>query len=170
MIFSYSDLVKNKAKKKKLNYTQLYINGLETLKPMIKKYAETINEGFIDQILNDNDIEIMLYCSNTNFSINNCSGFIIYTKTIDKIYLLLLCVNKQNRKFGYGKVFLEEFIEYIKNKHKKNKKLVLHPLDNTVSFYKTFGFNEINCEPNKYKKLFKYEKYDKNANLLELEI
>lgn len=170
MIFSYSELVKNKARKRKIDYKQLYINGLQTLKPIVKEFAETINENFIDQIFDDDDIEIIFYCNDYKFSINTCTGFVIFTKTIDKIYLLLLCVNKKYRKFGYGKVFLEEFVEYTKNKYIKNKKIVLHPLDNTISFYKTFGFNESNCMPCKYRKLFKYEKYDKNATLLELEI
>jgi ribosomal protein S18 acetylase RimI-like enzyme len=170
MIFSYSELVKNKAKKYNLNYDKLYKNGLNTIKLLVKEYADTINETFIDQILNHDDIYFILYSNNVQFLIKNCIGVIIYTKTNDKIYLLLICIDKKYRKYGYGKLFLNEFIEYIKLKHTKNKKMILHSIDKSIEFYKTFGFLEVENSPRKYRKLFKYEKYNKYANLLALDI
>ena len=55
MIFSYSEIVKNKAKKNNLNYDKLYKTGLDTIKLLVKEYADTINETFIDQILNHDE-------------------------------------------------------------------------------------------------------------------
>jgi GNAT superfamily N-acetyltransferase len=170
MIFSYNDIVKKIAKNKKINYKELYFYGLSKLKPKIIEFADTINDTFIDIILNHEDIYILLYCNDIKFKISNCCGFILYTKTNDKIYLLLLCISKKYRKFGYGKIFLEEFIEFIKKTHSKNKKIILHPIEKSIEFYKTFGFVQTNCEPNKFRKLFKYEKYDKNTCLFELNI
>jgi len=108
MIFSYNDIVKKIAKNKKINYKELYFYGLSKLKPKIIEFADTINDTFIDIILNHEDIYILLYCNDIKFKISNCCGFIIYAKTNDKIYLLLLCISKKYRKFGYGKIFLEE--------------------------------------------------------------
>lgn len=135
MIFSYNEMVK---KSKNGNYE----DGIQILAPIIKNYADTVNESYIDKILNNDDIDIILYCNNSKFNISNCIGFIIYTKTDNIVNLLLLCINKKNRKFGYGKVFLEEFISFCKREN--IRKITLEPLENSINFYKTNGFIEVN--------------------------
>lgn len=63
---------------------------------------------------------------------------------------------------------MEKYFWKNKKTHSKNKKIILHPIEKSIEFYKTFGFVQTNCEPNKFRKLFKYEKYDKNTCLFEL--
>lgn len=176
MIFLYSTMIKNKLKNNKNSYNYYHNVGLKKILPLIKKYADTINEKFIDDLLKHTDIEIMFYLNNSIFSINNIIGIIIYTKTInyhtkqEYIYMLLLCIDKNYRMFGYGKIFLDEFIEYIQNSSKRNKNVILHPLDSCINFYKTYGFKEIESKSYIYKKLFKYEKYNKNKLILILNL
>lgn len=181
MIFSYKELAKKSFLKRykkynKINYENYYYSGINYIKPKVIEFADTINENFIDSIFCNNDIEFIFYSTDTTFSLKYCKGIIIYTKSYnsitkeENIYLLLICVDRHYRKFGYGKVFLEEFIDYMKETNNKNKKIILHSLDKSINFYKNIGFTDIEDSPNKYKKLFKYEKYDKNINLLELKI
>ncbi len=198
MIIQYSQFVKTKLSKwfgsedsKQVDtYNYYYISGLEYIIPLIKQFAETVNENFIDNLFHKiqdptvsieklvtrGEIEIIIYSSDSQFKLSNAKGFIVYTKTThsvtkeEKIYLLLLCVNKSYRKYGYGKVFMEEFIQFIKNSNSKSKRVILHSLDTSLQFYKSFGFNEVPDKVTNYKKLFKYEKYDKETVLLEYSI
>lgn len=198
MIIQYSQFVKTKLSKwfgsEDSNpidtYNYYYMSGLECIIPMIKQFAETVNGNFIDNLFHKlqdpsvsieklvarGEIEIIIYSSDTQFKLSNAKGFIVYTKTThsvtkeEKIYLLLLCVNKTYRKYGYGKVFMDEFIQFIKNSNNKSKRVILHSLDTSLQFYKSFGFTEIPDKVTNYKKLFKFEKYDKKTVLLEYSI
>lgn len=185
MIFLYSSIIKNKLNKlynlKKLNkydnntYNYYYKLGLEQIIPILKEYADTINETFLEKLIYQDDIDIMFYSSNTEFALKNCQGIIIWTKTLnsskeEKIYLLLLCIQKYYRKYGYGTVFLQEFIEFIKIQNTKSKRIILHSIETSVNFYKSVGFTEVPDKPSNYKKLFKFEKYNKKALLLNLQL
>jgi hypothetical protein len=195
MIFQYRQIVKEKLLKLNENYDEstynkYYLSGLTHIIPLIKHFAENVNDNFIDilfhkiynetdsieKIVNRGELEIVLYLSNTNFSLKNCQGFIIYTKTThsvtkeEKIYVLLICIDKPYRKFGYGKVFMEEFIQDIKNTNTKSKRIILHSLDSCLNFYLGLGFTQVPDKITNYKKLFKFEKYDKESVLLHLEL
>lgn len=181
MIFLYSDLLKDKLKKKynkydKYLYDEYYKIGITKISLLIKEYADNINESFIDFLVNSDNIEIVFYSNDSNKSITDNIGIIIYTKSInnktkkENIYLLLLCIQKEYRKFGYGKILLEEFIKYIKDLNTNDKKIILHPLISSIYFYKTFGFSEILDKPCNYKKLFKFERYNKEISLLSLDL
>lgn len=195
MIIQYSQFVKTKLSKwfgleksySVETYNHYYLVGLSYIIPLIKQFAETVNENFIEnlfhkiqdpavsieKLVSRGEIEIIIYSSDTQFKLTNAKGFIVYTKTThsvtkeEKIYLLLLCVNKSYRKYGYGKVFMEEFIQLVKNSNSKSKRVILHSLDTSLQFYKSFGFTEVPDKVTNYKKLFKYEKYDKETILLE---
>ena len=172
MIFLYSNIIKNILNKKFQKYDiatynyyfDIYIKKISSI---IKEFADTINEKFIDKLLESKNIEIVFYQNNSEFNIKNCIGFIIYTKTKDKIYLLLFCIQKEYRKFGYGKLFLEEFINHIQN-FKKN--LITHSIDSSIDFYKSIGFTQIFDKIYNYKKIFQFEKYNKNAKIFELKL
>lgn len=198
MIIQYSQFVKNKLIKwygSKSDYTdetfnQYYLAGLVHIIPLIKSFADTISNDFIDRLfhkLSDQtvsfeklaargEIEICIYTSDTNFKLSNAKGFAVYTKTThsvtkeEKIYLLLLCIDKSYRKYGYGKVFMEEFIELIEKSNGKSKRIILHSLDSSLPFYLSIGFTEIPDKITNYKKLFKFEKYEKDSVLLEYKI
>jgi hypothetical protein len=86
MIFLYSDFLKDKLNKKygkydKCLYDKYYKIGINIISHIIKEYADNINEGFIDFILDNNNIEIVFYSNNSNKSLNNNIGIIIYTKS-----------------------------------------------------------------------------------------
>ncbi len=195
MIWLYSEIVKNKLinlfdQYDPPTYNKYYLSGLAYIVPMIKSFAETVSGEFIDRLffkleescesieklVKKGELEIILYSSNTQFKLKNTQGFLIYTKTThsvtkeEKIYVLLLCVEKPYRKFGYGKIFMEEFIERVKNSNDKPKRIILHSLDSSLGFYQAFGFTEIPDKPTNYKKIFKYEKYDANTVLMHLKI
>ena len=55
----------------------------------------------------------------------------------------------------------------MKQQNNKNKKLIVHSIDSSVEFYKSSGFTPIIDNPCKYKKFFKFEKYNKNICILE---
>lgn len=200
MIIQYSQYVKNKlfqwyGQGQNPGYTdetfnQYYLSGLTSIIPLIKSFAETISGDFIDRLfyklsnetesieklVSRGEIEICIYTSDTKFKLANAKGFIVYTKTThsvtkeEKIYLLLLCIDKSYRKYGYGKVFMEEFLEWISNSNSKSKRVILHSLDSSLQFYMSLGFTEIPDKITNYKKLFKFEKYDAKSVLLEYKI
>jgi GNAT superfamily N-acetyltransferase len=172
MIFFYSNILKNFLKKKYQKYDIITYNYffniyIKKISSMIKEYADTINEKFIDKLLESKNIEIVFYQNNSEFNIKKCIGFIIYTKTKSNIYLLLFCIQKAYRKFGYGKIFSEEFINYIEN---LKKNLITHPIDSSIEFYKSIGFTQIFDKIYNYKKIFQFEKYNKNAKIFELKL
>jgi hypothetical protein len=177
MIINFSDIVKNKYPNE---YNKYYNIGLKMLSEIIKtEYADNINNTFIDYVLNSNDIEILFYSLTDTFSIKNAYGILIYT-TVKynneiKYYLLIFCIRNKYRRIGYGSQFLHLFIEYIKQNNKQhnkqiNKRIILHSLETSVQFYKSIGFTEIQDKVYNYKKLFQYQKYNKNDILLNLEL
>ena len=193
MIYQYSQFVKNKLSKQYGQYLEetfnkYYLAGLNQIIPIIKFFAETINDEFIDkmfykvtvencsieQLVSRGEIEIMMYSSDTVFKLKDAKGFIVYTKTVhsitkeEKIYLLLICIDKSYRKYGYGKVFMEEFIEFVKKSNDKSKRIILHSLDTSLQFYLALGFTKIPDKIINYRKLFKYEKYNKETMLLQI--
>ena len=176
MIFSYSNIIKDRFKINNNKYDKLIYNYyhhyyITKISKMIKEYADTINENFINLLLESNNIEIIFYLNNSEFKLNNTIGILIYSKTYykkeEKIYLLLYSIKRGYRNFGYGKIFLQEFIDFIKQQNKKNKKLIVHSIDSSIEFYKSSGFIPIIDNPCKYKKFFEFEKYNKNACILE---
>jgi hypothetical protein len=177
MIFIYSDLIKEKLKKSQKSYDELFNCGLEKIIPLIKLFADNINENFIDRIFNiSNNIEILIYTNCNEFKVKNIIGIGIYVKTYNKkikednIYLLLLCINNKYRQYGYGKIFMVEIIELISNFNKNKKKIILHPLESTYGFYQSLGFIQTKDKIYKFKKLFDYELYNKNKIIFELSI
>jgi ribosomal protein S18 acetylase RimI-like enzyme len=181
MIFLLSKIIKDKLKKKlkekhiKYNkeiykyYFDIYVKKISNI---IKTFADTINEKYIDLILNSNNIDIILYGINNNFNIKNIIGFIIFSKTgvkQDKIYLLLICIQKEYREYGYGKSFIGEFIDFINKSltfNNKYKQIITHSICKSIEFYKSTGFIQITNNIHHYKKIFEFEKYNKNAIIL----
>lgn len=173
MLTDFLDIVK---KKYPDNYLHYFNIGKNMIFDILKiDYVNNINENFIDNILNSNNIKIMFYSNNNKFSIKNNIGILVYyimqNKMDIKFYLLLFGINKKYRNFGYGTNFLSLFIEYCKsfnNTSNKNKSIILHSLDSSYKFYKSFGFIDVNKNKHKYRKLFQYEKYNKNSLILQL--
>jgi RimJ/RimL family protein N-acetyltransferase len=175
MLIDFLDIVK---KKYPNNYLHYFNVGKNMIFDILKiDYIDNINENFIDNILNSNNIKIMFYSNTNKFSIKDNIGISVYyiiqnNKNI-KFYLLLFGINKKYRNLGYGTEFLVLFIKYCKsfdNPLNKNKSIILHSLNSSYNFYKSLGFIDVNDDKHKYRKLFQYEKYDKNSLILKLQI
>lgn len=176
MIFTYSSIIKNKLKNNNELYLDYYMKGLNAIKQFIIFSAGNINENFIDGLIQNKNIQIVFYLSDTKFSLKHCKGIIIYERVYNpknkenKIYLLLLTINKHFRNYGYGKHFMGEFITHVEKLNLSNKRLILHSISSSVEFYKSLGLEEVPDNPYNYRKLFKYEKYDKEAIILHMKI
>lgn len=109
-------------------------------------YCDNINEKYIDNLINDKKNKILINGIDDN--LNNITSFIIFRKIILKkevnYIILLMGVHKEYRRYGYGKILLDEFIEYIKNsKTNKPKNIILHSLESSEEFFLNYGFLKI---------------------------
>ena len=173
MIKDFSEIVKQKYPN---NYNYYLNKGKNMISNILKlDYFDNINNIFIDNVLNSTNIKIIFYSHNNKFSIKNNIGISIYyivkNNKETKFYLLLFGINKKYRGIGYGSDFLNIFINYCKSINcKLNKSIILHSIISSYNFYKKFGFVDITEKKYKYRKLFQYEKYNKNTQILQLKL
>ena len=86
----------------------------------------------------------------------------------------MLGTHERFRKYGYGKVILDEFIEFIKKLNKSNKKIkiLLKSLESSMGFYISNGFIQSELKSNRL--FFKYETINElklgKEQILELNI
>ena len=158
------------------DYSHYYNIGKKMICNLLKTdYIENINKDFIENVMNSNNIKIIFYSHNNKLTIKNNIGIAVYyiiknNKEI-KFYLLLFGINKKYRGFGYGTNFLNMFIDYCKSyNNASNKNIILHSISSSYNFYKSFGFEDIRYDKYKYRKLFQYEKYNKESIILQLNI
>jgi hypothetical protein len=173
MITDFSNIVKKKYPNDYLYYFDLGKNIV--CKLLQSDYLDNINENYIENVLNSNNIKIIFYSNNNKFSMKNNIGIAVYyiikNNKETKFYLLLFGINKIYRGFGYGSNFLHTFIDYCKSfNYKSNKSIILHSLISSYNFYKSLGFIDIIDKKYKYRKLFHYEKYNKDTIILQLNI
>lgn len=154
MLYNFKYIVKHN----KLDNAKLYIVNI-----IINNFASNINNNYIRNIVMTKDSEIIFYTTGGKFKLDNIVGIIIYIKTNINIYLMLFAIHKKYKKYGYGTIMMNEFIESFKNT--KLKKIITHPIYNIDKFYECVGFKFID-KPFLYKKLFKYEEYEKNIKLM----
>jgi hypothetical protein len=166
MLFLLDKIVKNKTE---------YI--YEKIFNLIKNYyTENLNEGFIKNILDDNKNKIIFHNIDCKMNKYNITSLLIYHKVyykgINRYYILLLGTHKDVRNIGYGKLLLDEFIIFLKNKDSnKNKIIYLNSINESINFYINYGF----CKSNENiinNLFFNYEPYNKknNYNILSLKI
>jgi len=110
------------------------------------KYSDNINEKYIEIIKKDKKNKMIISCIDNDK--NNITSFIIYRKIIlkteIKFIILLISVHEEFRNNGYGKIILDEFIDYIKKiKTKKPINIIVHPLDSSEFFFINYGFVKI---------------------------
>ena len=120
---------------------------------MFNDYFENITKEYIEYLLRDKNNHILFYCIDNVFTKSNIVSLLIYHKIYvkknDKCYILLLATQQNFRNMGYGKVFLDEFIEFMKKK--KDITIYLKATEKSKNFYISYGFIEENI---KGKKLF----------------
>lgn len=180
VLFEFDKLIKKKylnyCRKNKsddvelMNFDQYKKNGIIQLTKIFKFYFGGISENYIiNTLLNVDKVKILLSCIDSVFSLGNITSILVYhqIKSIEsnKYYILLLGTHERFRKFGYGKVILDEFGDLIKStKSYKNKncKILLKSLESSLKFYLDYGFVLTSLQSNRL--FYKYENNDELKN------
>lgn len=152
--------------KEKLNYNEFKIKALDIFSSILVFYFSGINQKYIKNILYSEKTNIFISCIDNKFNPKNITSILMCHKTessnVIKYYILLLGTHERFRKFGYGRVILDEFVDYIKKKYNKtnNKrkiKILLKSLESSVNFYLNYGFVKSNTKLVTNKLFYKYE-------------
>lgn len=166
----YDNYIQKNNNKEKISFDEFKSKGLEQFSTIFPFYFSGINQYYIDNILNSDKTHILISCVGGKFDIKNITSILIYHKTItldfNKYYILLLGTHERFRKYGYGKIILDEFIELVEklNKSEKKIKILLKSLESSMEFYLSNGFVQSESELKSNKLFFKYE----TANELKL--
>jgi len=179
-LYDYDNIIKKKYKYyKKYNSNKiLNINlkefrniGIEKINKILYLYFSNINNEYVKNVITKKN-KIIFLCIDNIFSLENITTILIYHKTKNnKYYILLLGTHEKIRNYGYGKIMLDKFINLIKIKNKSsNIKIILKSTQLSINFYKSYGFIEGKLKFNKL--FYKYEpikelKKDENK-ILEL--
>lgn len=168
VLFDFDDILKNKYNAyienndcESISYNEFKIKGLNIFSNIFPFYFSHISQNYIENILNSNKIKILVSCIDNNFNIKNMTSILIFHKTISldciKYYILLLGTHERFRKFGYGKIILDEFIDYIGKSNNTNKKIkiLLKSLESSMNFYLSYGFVISELKSNRL--FYKYE-------------
>lgn len=144
-----------------ISFDEFKLKGLQKFSELFPFYFSGINQNYIQQILTSDKTHIIVSCIGDKFDIKNITSILVYHKTtssnIVKYYTLLLGTHERFRKYGYGKVILDEFIEFVKKSNKSNKKIkiLLKSLKSSLNFYLGNGFVESELKSNRL--FYKYE-------------
>ena len=143
----------------------------------------TISPNYIARLLVDETNKIAFRCIDMEFRLENCPSILIYRKYYKKetneiiYYMLMICTKQKFKKFGYASKLLDDFIQYIKNKHTENRdnfskiKIVLSSVESAVTFYELYGFKWIRDESlSSHKILMQYEKYEEGKEYFMMEL
>jgi GNAT superfamily N-acetyltransferase len=186
VLFEFDKIIKNKYDKYKkknnnvnqINFDEFKSKGLEKISELFPFYFSGINQNYIENILNSNKTHIIISCIGDKFDIKNITSILTYHKTTSlntiKYYILLLGTHERFRKYGYGKIILDEFIEFVKKANNPNKKIkiLLKSLEKSSVFYITNGFVKSELKSNRL--FFKYETVQElklnEEKILELDV
>ena len=144
-----------------LSFDEFKSKGLEQFSKLFVFYFSGINQNYTGNILNSDKTQILVSCIDNKFHIKNITSILIFHKTIAqdfvKYYILLLGTHERFRKYGYGKIILDEFIEFVKKSNKSNKKIkiLLKSLAASMVFYLSNGFIKSELKSNRL--FYKYE-------------
>ena len=175
-----NDIIDNKPIENIIDYIEGFI---ENSYNKITKYSiDSISYKYIYTILTNKKNIIAFYCMENEFAIDNCPSIAIYSKCKSKYndeiryYILLLCTKRKFRGQGYASKLLDDFIIRIKeenknkNENKKNIKIILSSLEESVLFYESYGFKWTREELVDHNVLMNYEKYDNNKEYFIMEL
>lgn len=147
---------------------------LDELYNFMSDFSSKINDDYIYNLFCKAKNEIVLYSfdNNSEPDINNCPcGLIYYVDHIGdemNINIMFIATKYKFRNLGYASIFIEEFINFIKNKYvteannstesnnnssKYNKiNIVLDSIMEAVTFYEHIGFKWVRTD--KYNEIF----------------
>jgi len=141
--------------------------SLEELYHFMSDFSSKINDDYIYDLFCKAKNEIVLYSfdNNSEPDINNCPcGLIYHVDYIGdemNINIMFIATKYKFRNLGYASIFIEEFINFIKNKYvtetnnscKYNKiNIVLDSIMEAVTFYEHIGFKWVRTD--KYNEIF----------------
>lgn len=158
-----------------ISFDEFYWIGIDVIKKKFPSYFSNISLEYVDRVLINKSNKILFSCLDSDeFNLKNVSSILIYHKIKinisqtfkqTKYYILLLGTHEDFRKFGYGKVMLDEFVEFIKLKKSPNIIILLKSLESSLNFYIDYGFVKTELEPNRL--FYKYENTNELKNSLE---
>jgi len=146
---------------------------LDELYEFMSDFSSKINDDYIYNLFCKAKNEIVLYSfdNNSEPDINNCPcGLIYHVDCIGdemNINIMFIATKYKFRNLGYASIFIEEFINFIKNKYvtepnnstesnnstKYNKiNIVLDSIMEAVTFYEHIGFKWVRTD--KYNEIF----------------
>jgi len=140
--------------------------SLDELYHFMSDFSSKINDDYIYDLFCKAKNEIVLYSfDNSETDINNCPcGLIYHVDCIGdemNINIMFIATKYKFRNLGYASIFIEEFINFIKNKYvtetnnscKYNKiNIVLDSIMEAVTFYEHIGFKWVRTD--KYNEIF----------------
>ena len=136
------------------------------------KMAKTINMFYIYQLFAADNKIVLYSIDNPLVDVKNCPCGLIYKieKKEDElnIYILFIATEYRYRKTGYASLFINEFIDFIKEKYSSkytNISIVLDSVEQAVTFYEHFGFIWTTTEK-KYDSLFNIDKKDLSEHFI----
>lgn len=153
-----------------ISFDEFKSNSLKQFSKIFPFYFSGINQAYTNNIIYSDKTHILVSCIDDKFNIKNITSILIFHKTksneLNKYYILLLGTHERIRKYGYGKVILDEFIEFVKSSNglKKKNKILLKSLESSMQFYFSNGFVKSESELKSNKLFYKYE----NSNELKL--
>lgn len=133
--------------------------------PLLFEYAsKKINEAYLSNIHQDKANRYAVHSMTEKDNKEQTTTLIMYRKTSHTKYkkqyaLIVFLVHPSLRGLGYGTLAMSEFIDFLSITSQKVD-IVLHSLKESIPFYLSFGFSEIN--PTKF--LRTYEDLDENDN------
>ena len=181
MIFNLDDFIRQKYLEKYdvssvSNKNKVFKNYKKDKRIMVKsnirKYAPNVSNSYIEKICKDKNNKIHFYGIGNNIKISEIAGIcvtrrILNNKEKSRHVILVIAVHPNVRNCGYGTIFLDELVEFLK----KNKKIeiILHSLKEAVSFYHKYGFSHMDSN-NSHRFIFDYEGINENEefHLLKL--
>jgi len=140
--------------------------SLDELYKFMCDFSSKISDNYIFHLFCQPKNKIVLYSfDNSIIDIYNCPCGLIYNVGyIDgemNIYIMFIATKYRYRQAGYASIFIEEFINFIKDKyvikHDKNDKynkinIVLDSIMEAVTFYEHIGFKWVRTD--KYNDIF----------------
>jgi ribosomal protein S18 acetylase RimI-like enzyme len=148
----------------------------------IARYSiHDIQYKYIFNILKDKQNIIAFYCIDNEFNMENSPSILVYNKSKNLYkseiiyYILLICTKRKFRNQGYASKLLDDFIERIKkenrNKLNFNIKVILSSVEESVTFYESYGFKWMFSETiDHHSILSTYEKFDPKKEYFIMEL
>ena len=132
--------------KKSKGFSNYKKDKILTVNFFIKKFANNINQKYIDKVCKSNNR--ILFLSKTGLiNYEDIIATIIDRKILKvkgkvRYVIFIFAVLPKFRSMGYGKDSLIKYYDFIK-KSKKITEIVLHSLKESINFYTKVGYKEI---------------------------